>query len=370
MTQILFGIVSVFFVWGGMAYLRGDRDGIGKSFEEGLLAIGPLALNMIGIFVLAPFLASGIEKIGAPIAKLLGMDMSILPATVLALDMGGFQIATTLSSSVEVGLFSGIILAAGLGATISFSIPVALGMTRPEDRPYLMKGLVIGLMAMPFGALVGGLVQGITLGVLLKNMLPMLIGVILLGVLIQYKQKQMIWCFEWMSKGIVCVSILGLLVVGVCSILGIQQEGWQVNEAAAIVVKIGLFLAGAYPMLYVIQTKCEKPLVRFGKRAGINEYAVAGMIGNLASNLLVFGRFHDMDPKGKVMAAAFAMSGAFVCGGQLAFVNTVAPEMVVPFGVSKVVGGSIAVILAGALCYERKDRSVTNIKNNTVDNDV
>ncbi|MGL4738473.1 MAG: ethanolamine utilization protein EutH [Cellulosilyticaceae bacterium] len=358
MTQILFGIVSLFFVWGGLAYLKGDREGVGKSFEDGIKAIGPLALNMIGIFVLAPFLAKGLEVVGAPIAKVLGMDMSILPASLLALDMGGFQIATTLSESTEIGLFSGIILAAGLGATISFSIPVALGMTTPEDRPYLMKGLVIGLIAMPFGALVGGLVQGIAFGVLIRNMLPMLVGVIALGVLIQYKQKQMIRCFEWVSKGIVCVSILGLLVVGVLSIMGIQIEYLQVGEAATIVVKIGLFLAGAYPMLYVIQTKCEKPLLKLGGKLGMNEYAVAGMIGNLASNLLVFSRFHKMDPKGKVIAAAFAMSGAFVCGGQLAFVNTVAPQMVVPFGVSKMVGGLIAVSLAWLLCYEKREKNV------------
>lgn len=358
MTQVLFGIVSLFFVWGGIAYIKGDRQGIGKSFEDGLNAIGPLALNMIGIFVLAPFLAKGIEQIGKPVARILGIDMSVLPASILALDMGGFQIASALSSSQEIGLFSGIILAAGLGATVSFSIPVALGMTSDEDRPYLMKGLVVGLIAMPFGALAGGLVQGIAFSVLLKNMFPMFVGVVLLGVLIQYRQRAMIRCFEWMSKGIVYVSITGLLVVGVLSILGIQKEGWQVGEAAMIVVKIGLFLAGAYPMLYMIQTKCEKPLVKVGQKLGINEYAIAGMIGNLASNLLVFSRFHNMDQRGKVIASAFAMSGAFVCGGQLAFVNTVAPQMVVPFCVSKIVGGMIAVGLAWLLGYDRRLKSV------------
>ncbi|MGL4344434.1 MAG: ethanolamine utilization protein EutH [Cellulosilyticaceae bacterium] len=358
-TKILFGIVSLFFVWGGLAYIRGDRNGIGKSFEDGLMAIGPLALNMIGIFVLAPFIAEGISYIGEPISRITGIDMSVLPASVLALDMGGFQIARAVSGDVQMGLFSGIILAAGLGATISFSIPVALGMVAASDRAYLMKGLVAGLMAMPFGALAGGVMQGIAMGILIKNMLPMLVGVVILGGLIQYKPGPMIRCFEWVSKGIVVISIAGLLVVGVLSILGIQSPNWKVDEAAVIVVKIGVFLAGAYPMLYFIQTKFAKPLETIGRRWGMNEVTIAGLIGNLASNLLVFSRLEKMDPKGKVIASAFAMSGAFVCGGQLAFVNTVASEMVMPFIVSKVVGGILAMGIAWVMCYENESQKVT-----------
>ena len=50
------------------------------------------------------------------------------------------------------------------------------------------------------------------------------------------------------------------------------------------------------------------------------------------------------------MAAAFGISGAFVFGGQLAFVNTMADTMVMPFIVSKLVGGVLSIGLAYGFC--------------------
>lgn len=357
-TKILFAIVSLFLIWGGLEYLSGRKGGMGESFEDGIKAIGPLALNMIGIFVLAPLLSEGIQVIGEPIANLLGIDMSLLPTSVLAIDMGGYQLGMTLSQSEQMGLFSGIIISSGLGATISFSIPVALGMIKEEDKTYFLKGLVLGLIAMPFGAMVGGIVQGIPMGVLIKNCIPMMVGVIGLGILIMWRPEFIIKCFSILSKIIVAFSIIGLIVIGVVSVMGLDLPMWNVAEAAQVVVKIGLFLAGAYPMLYFIRTRLQKPLGKLGARLGVNENTVAGLLGNLASNLLVFSQLENMDERGKIIASAFAISGAFVCGGQLAFVNTIAPEMVVPFIVSKVVGGVLAMVLALLFCYAQERKKV------------
>lgn len=56
------------------------------------------------------------------------MDPSILIGTFLACDMGGYQLSMELANSTLMGEFSGMVIASGLGATISFSIPVAFGM--------------------------------------------------------------------------------------------------------------------------------------------------------------------------------------------------------------------------------------------------
>jgi ethanolamine transporter len=48
-------------------------------------------------------------------------------------------------------------IGAMLGATIVFTIPVALGIIRPEDRPFLAKGVLAGIVTIPVGSFVGGL---------------------------------------------------------------------------------------------------------------------------------------------------------------------------------------------------------------------
>lgn len=353
-TQGIFMIVALFLVLGGIDYLLDNRYGLGSEFEAGVKAIGSLALNMIGIFILVPLMTDGILQVTKPIAQLLHMDASILPTSLLAVDMGGFQLGTSLASSEEMGLFSGIILASNLGATLSFSIPVALGMIQKEDLTEFLQGLVIGIICIPFGGLVGGLVQGIPLSVLLPNILPLMVFVVLLGIFIMWKPIGTIKCFRILSKGIVVLSIVGLIIVGATSVLGMEVPLLNLGEAALIVTKIGLFLAGAYPMLKVLNKLLQKPLTKVGKILDVNEETVTGLIGNLASNLLLFSQFHGMNKKGKVMASAFAISGAFVFGGQLAFVNTVADSMVMPFIVSKLVGGIMSIALAYVFCGMRK----------------
>ena len=68
--------------------------------------------------------------------------------------------------------------------------------------------------------------------------------------------------------------------------------------------------------------------------------------GNLVSNLLAFSRFHEMDELGKLICSALCISGAFVFGGQLAFVNSMTPHISTAFIVSKFVGGFLSLILA------------------------
>lgn len=358
-TQGIFIIVAIFLVLGGVDYLLDNRYGLGSEFEAGIKAVGSLALNMIGIFILVPLVTDSILQVTRPIAQMLHMDASILPASILAVDMGGFQLGTSLATNVDMGLFSGIILASNLGATLSFSIPVALGMIHKEDLTEFLQGLVIGIICIPFGSLVGGLVQGIPLSILLANMLPLMVLVILLGVFIMWQPISTIKFFKLLSKGIVVISIIGLIIVGVTSIIGIDTPRLDLTEAALVVTKIGIFLAGAYPMLKVLNKVLKKPLVRVGKLLDVNEETVTGLIGNLASNLLLFSQFHQMNTKGKVMAGAFAISGAFVFGGQLAFVNTVAGNMVMPFIISKLAGGIMSIGLAYAFCSYQARRKVS-----------
>ncbi|MCH5139037.1 ethanolamine utilization protein EutH, partial [Clostridiaceae bacterium UIB06] len=100
----------------------------------------------------------------------------------------------------------------------------------------------------------------------------------------------------------------------------------------------------------------KKHFEKLGERIGINAVAVTGLIGNLASNLLVFCIFKDMDAKGKVLCTAYGVSGAFMFGGQFGFVSGVAPEMVKGFVISKLIGGICSIPVA-LWIYNRQENN-------------
>ena len=56
--EILITVMAGFAVLGAVDRILGNRWGLGKEFEEGILAMGSLALAMVGIVSLSPVLAS------------------------------------------------------------------------------------------------------------------------------------------------------------------------------------------------------------------------------------------------------------------------------------------------------------------------
>ena len=55
--QIIVWIMLAFAVLGALDYIFGDKFGLGKEFERGFKMFAPLALSMLGMLVLAPFIA-------------------------------------------------------------------------------------------------------------------------------------------------------------------------------------------------------------------------------------------------------------------------------------------------------------------------
>ena len=65
--EILIAVMAVFALLGGVDRILGNRFGLGEKFEEGILAMGSLALAMVGIVSLAPVLASVLRSIVVPV---------------------------------------------------------------------------------------------------------------------------------------------------------------------------------------------------------------------------------------------------------------------------------------------------------------
>lgn len=363
MDKLVLYIIGVFFLIGGIDYVLGNPLRLGAKFEEGIKTMGPLALGMVGIYSIAPLLSKVLSISIIPICRLFNLDPSIIPAAILATDMGGFNIATKIAFSKQMGLFSGVVIASTVGTTISFTIPVALGIISKEDEKYFSKGVMIGIISLPIGCFAAGLWQKINLGVLLWNLVPIFAFAFILGIGLLKVPNVLLKIFNVFGKLVVGLSIIGLLIQGINVLFDVKIVNGLApfSEVAVIVVKIGLVLAGAYPMLDVINRVFKSKFEKIGKKLGINSISVAGILGNLASNLVTFGVFSKMNPKGKVICTAFGVSGAFVFGGQFGFVSGVAPQMSTEFIIVKFTSGIISILLT-LFIYEFENRVTKECK--------
>ena len=122
MSEILLLVMAGFAVLGAADRILGNRFGLGKEFEDGILAMGSLALAMVGIITLAPVLAALLKPVVVPAFTFLGADPAMFAGTLLACDMGGGALAKELAQDPQAALLGGVITGSMLGATLVFTI--------------------------------------------------------------------------------------------------------------------------------------------------------------------------------------------------------------------------------------------------------
>ena len=346
--EVLIDMMAVFALLGGLDRILGGRFGLGSRFEEGILSMGSLALAMVGIVSFAPVLAGILKPIVVPVYRLLGADPAMFAGTVLACDMGGGPLARQLTADPQAADLGGVITGSMLGATVVFTIPVAMGILEERDRPAMAKGILCGMVAIPFGILAGGLTAGYAFSMVLRNLVPIVLMALLIALGLWRAEKAMVAAFTAFGKIVVAVVTVGLsgaiiqALTGFAVIPGLAP----ISEGFETVGTIAIVLAGAFPLVYVLTQVLNKPLMALGKLLGINEPASAGLIASLANSIATFGMVKDMDDRGKVVNIAFAVPAAFVFGDHLGFTAGFAPELLPAMIVGKLVGGVFAVGVA------------------------
>ncbi|MEG0012770.1 MAG: ethanolamine utilization protein EutH [Cellulosilyticaceae bacterium] len=347
-NEIIMYIMVIFAVLGALDKIIGNKFGLGEKFEEGIMAIGALAISMVGIIALAPVLAELLKPVIVPIFGFLGADPAMFAGSILANDMGGAPLAQALAIDPQAGLFGGLIVGSMLGPTIVFTIPVALGIIEESDRTYLATGVLAGVIAVPFGSFVGGVVAGFPIMMVLRNLIPIIIFAVLIALGLWKFQEAMVTGFTYFGKFVVAVIIIGLAAGIVEQLLGIVLiPGMNpISEGFTVVADIAIVLAGAFPLVYVITKVFKKPLLKLGKVLGMNDVAAAGLVASLANSIPMFGMMKDMDARGKIINVAFAVCAAFVFGDHLGFTAGFNQEMIFPMIVGKLVGGIVGVLVA------------------------
>lgn len=153
------------------------------------------------------------------------------------------------------------------------------------------------------------------------------------------------------GKGLIAVISIGLAIATFefMTETAIMPEGWELAspmDGIEIVGFIGMMLLGAFPAVYVIIKAAEKPLCAAGRLVGMNDLAAGGMVVTLAHSIPMFRILEDIDPRGKVLNCAFAVSASFIFGARLGFAAAGEHSMISPMIVGKLVAGASAVGVA------------------------
>ena len=357
MYDIIIWIMAMFAVIGAADRIFGNRFGLGQPFEEGILAMGSLALAMLGIISLAPAMANLLKPVVVPVYEFLGADAAMFAGTILACDMGGGALAVEMTTNPQAAALGGVITGSMLGATIVFTIPLALGILHPEDRPALAKGILCGIVTIPVGILVGGLVAGFPLAMVLRNLTPIVLIAVLIAFGLWRSERLMIRLFTAFGKLITALitAALALAIFQELTGLTILSGLAPLSEGFEIVGEIAIILAGAFPLVHLVTKLLQKPLLRLGAILRINDRAAAGLVATLANSIATFGLVKEMDSRGKVVNIAFAVSAAFVFGDHLGFTAGFAPQMLPAMIAGKLAAGVAAVAVAILLTRKYED---------------
>lgn len=389
--MVVFGHIVIWIIMlcafaGCMAsiFRRGSR--LGDEFLSGINAIGPIFLPVAGIMASAPYLTKFVSSVFGPLFGLVGADPAMAATTFIAIDMGGYQLAGALAETKEswvMAMMTGYMA----GATIVFSIPVALKMLPETDRRYLAMGVMVGFITIPIGVFVASCIiaasdplireamvttgeptcrLALTMKQILHNLVPLVIicGAIAVG--LYTIPEKMIKGFNIFGKAmdyslrvvfVLCVIeyFTGFFawLFGSWGFDPIIADDKDYNRALEVSGYVGIMLCGAFPMVYLIKKYLSRPLNATGRHFGLSADATAGILAATANVLALFGMVRELAPVDKVKCIAYAVCSAFLIGDHLAFTANFQPTLILPVMVGKFSAGCLAVWLATKFLKKR-----------------
>ena len=353
----MLNIMIVFSIIAGIDKIWNNKFALGEKFDEGFLALPGLALTIIGIYTLSPVIGKLLIPILGPLAKLMGTDPSVFISSILAPDLGGLPTSQAIANTKLVGEFNGAILSSMLGTTISFTIPVAVGIISKDDFKFFAKGVLAGIITIPIGMIASGILMGLGFKDMIFNLIPVVIFSMLTVLGLSKSQDKMIELFGMLGNIIIKISTLGLILSIINFMFGIEIISGMLpfEEAALIVFEIAIILSGAYSLFYLISTKLHKYISRIGDKYELDQHSILGIFTSFANCIPMFGIYDKMNEKGKVINAAFVVSGAFVFGGQLGYVSSTLPHVTNAYIVGKLVAGLSAILVASLMMKKQNN---------------
>lgn len=355
--EVLQWIFAIFAVLGAVDRIIGNKLKIGEEFEKGIIASGTLSLAMVGMICIAPSIAKLLEPVFSPVSAFTGIDMSFI-GSFIANDMGGAAISKALATDSVLGGYNGLVVASMLGATVCFTVPVALKMVKKEFHKEVLSGILCGIATMPIGCIVSGLMLGIGFGRLMLNLLPLLIVSLITCIGLAIKPDLCRRIFSLIGSFVLVVITVGL-AAGIFSHLTgktLIPHMSPIKDAFAIVADVAIILAGVFPLIKVISKIFSRIFTAAGKKIGIDETSVLGLISSLANSIPTFEMADKMNAKGRMMNMAFAVSASFVFGDHLAFTMSFDKSFLWAVIAGKLISG-VCAVAAAALMFKSMNKT-------------
>ncbi len=361
---------------------------LGRQFVAGIDSIGPIFLPVAGIMASAPYLTAFVEAVFGPAYSALGADPAMAATTFIAVDMGGYQLADALAQTRESWIMA-MMTGYMAGATIVFTIPVALKMLEKRDRKYLALGVMSGLLAIPIGVFVASAIIALSHPVVREvvstnaeatcqlalswaqigvNLIPLIIICVALAAGLKFAPDAMIRGFIVFGRAMeAALKIVFVLVVveyftglwstlfgsfGFDPIIADDEDIFRALETSGA---IGMMLCGAFPMVYLIRKYLAKPLAKIGGVFGLSSDATAGLLAGSANVLALLSMVRDLRARDKVICMAFAVCCAFLFGDHLSFTANFQPSLIVPVLVGKFSAGICAIVFAQLLAVKKAE---------------
>ncbi|AHK90692.1 ethanolamine utilization protein EutH [Pseudomonas aeruginosa LESlike7] len=303
-------------VLGALASILRPESGLGREFVNGIHAIGPVFLAQAGIMVAIPYLSKAISHALGPFFQTLGSDVSIAALSIIAVDMGGYQLADALTANRDMWI-TAMLVGYTSGATIVYLIPVGLTMLERKDHKYLALGAMAGLISIPFAVLAALLL--ITLNHIpvrelvstgspalhylsldfldmLRLLAPLFVFCFLLAAGLKYRATAMVTGFLVFGKVMDAFIKMALALSIVQHFTGVFTKvfgGWgfdpmfadekELFRAIEIAGYIGIMLAGTFPICYLFQRYCKRPMAVLGRYLGLSQPGATAFVMVLAN---------------------------------------------------------------------------------------
>ncbi len=391
----LFGQIVVYIIMacalvGCIASVIKPESELGQEFVAGIDSIGPIFLPVAGIMASAPYLTAFVSDVFGPAFALIGADPAMAATTFIAVDMGGYPLAEALAQTRESWIMA-MMTGYMAGATIVFTIPVALKMLQKSDRKYLALGVMSGLLAIPIGVLVSSVIiafadpvirdtvstnaeatyqLALSFGTIALNLVPLVVVCVALALGLKFVPDAMIKGFTVFGRILESVlKIVFVLVVieyftglpsqllgdafGFDPIIADEEDIFRALETSGA---IGIMLCGAFPMVYLIKRYLAKPLQKVGSLFHLSSDATTGLLAASANVLAALALVKDIKARDKVIVIAFSVCCAFLFGDHLSFTANFQPSLIAAVMGGKIVGGIFAIIFAFLLAVGKAEQ--------------
>ena len=313
MNPIIF-ILLCFAALGLFDKMFKNRLGLATSFDRGIITMGDFMMSVGGFYCIA-------------IAFLNGH-------------------ATLFKDNILI--FCGVLLTSTLGCLISFQLPIFLNELDTDDLSHYLKGVVYGILGL-LPILIG---CGFLLHIdhFLIAFLPViLICAILIG-LFFISFQTLIVVLTLFSKLVQFVGYIFFFLVCLTFFFNMNfTNATLINEALRIVFQMSIIVCGSLVFCEIILRKFSNQIEKVGQILNIDKYSVMGIILSFGTSIAMLPLFSKMNRKGKILNAAFSLSGAFVFGGQLGFIASVNSTSVTWFVVVKLLAGILGLVIANVM---------------------